>query len=138
MQHFVCPSSRSSCKCRGFCPSCTKRKSFDLAVFLEEDLRNIEELFRALVLKLLINEGMLSPNLAEKMRGWKHTGFSIYRGEHYHPALGRNFEITDPLELIARSNAHIPRKGAKQVIYYGSYSQAWRGSAPPTRIPVSW
>ena len=27
-----------SCKCRGFCPSCSKRKSLDLAVFLEEEL----------------------------------------------------------------------------------------------------
>lgn len=32
-----------------------------------------------------------------------------------------------PLEWIARITAHIPRKGSKQVIYYGSYSQAWRG-----------
>ena len=27
-----------SCKCRGFCPSCSKRKSLDLAIFLEEEL----------------------------------------------------------------------------------------------------
>jgi len=254
-----------SCKCRGFCPSCTKRKSLDLAVFLEEellrpvphrhwvwsvpkllrlhflhhrrllpglcrcawrsiaafiheamsrddiypggvlvpqtfgglanwnphvhglvtdtcrdrkgnifpmptitdeDLHGIEEIFRSLVLKLLVDEEMLSPELAGKMRDWKHSGFSVYRGmsvndtegkrtlaeylsrapfsmermtitanaesvlyrgEHFHPGLGRNFEITDPLEWIARITAHIPRKGSKQVIYYGSYSQAWRG-----------
>jgi len=271
-----------SCKCRGFCPSCTKRKSLDLAVFLEEellkpvphrhwvwsipkllrlhflhhrkllpklcrctwesitsfvhealgrddvypggvlvpqtfgglanwnphvhalvtdscrdregntfpmpritdqDLQCIEKVFRSLVLKLLIDEEMLSPELAGRMRSWKHSGFSvyrgepvndpegrrnlteylsrapfslermtvtedgasvIYRGERFHPGLGRNFEITDPLEWIARITAHIPRKGAKQVIYYGSYSQAWRGrerrqgisstgSVPPSR-----
>ena len=27
-----------SCKCRGFCTSCSKRKSLDLSVFLEEEL----------------------------------------------------------------------------------------------------
>ena len=27
-----------SCKCRGFCPSCSKRKSLDLAILLEEKL----------------------------------------------------------------------------------------------------
>ena len=170
---------RISCKCRGFCPSCTKRKSLDLAVFLEEellrpvphrhwvwsapkllrlhflhhrrllpklcasawrsiaafiheamsrddiypggvlvpqtfgglanwnphvhglvtdtcrdrkgnifpmptitgeDLHGIEEIFRSLVLKLLVDEEMLSPELAGKMRDWKHSGFSVYRG----------------------------------------------------------
>ena len=254
-----------SCKCRGFCPSCTKRKSLDLAAFLEEellepvphrhwvwslpkllrlhflhhrrllprlcgcawksvttflheatgrrdlfpggvlvpqtfgglanwnphvhglltdtcrdregntfpsppitnqDLKGIEKVFRSLVLQMLLKEEKLSPYLAEKMRSWKHSGFSvyrgepvedeegrrtlaeylsrapfslermtvteeggsvIYRGERFHPGLGRNFEITDPLEWIARITAHIPRKGSKQVIYYGSYSQAWRG-----------
>jgi hypothetical protein len=51
----------------------------------------------------------------------------LYRGEHFHPGLGRNFEVSDPMEWIARITSHIPRKGAKQVIYYGAYSQAWRG-----------
>jgi len=51
----------------------------------------------------------------------------IYRGERFHPGLGRNFEVTDPLEWIARITSHIPRKGSKQVIYYGIYSHAWRG-----------
>ena len=39
----------------------------------------------------------------------------------------RNFDVASPLEWIARITSHIPRKGAKQVIYYGAYSQAWRG-----------
>jgi len=111
---------------------------------------------------------MISKELVDKMRTWKHSGFSVhcgssikaededsrktlseyisrapfslermsfkedsdtvlYRGEHFHPGLARNFEVTDPLEWIARITAHIPRKGAKQIIYYGAYSQAWRG-----------
>ena len=51
----------------------------------------------------------------------------VYRGEHFHPTLARNFNVSDPLEWIARITSHIPRKGAKQVIYYGSYrpGMAW-------------
>ena len=51
----------------------------------------------------------------------------VYKGEHFHPTLARNFDVADPLEWIVRITAHIPKKGAKQVIYYGAYSQAWRG-----------
>ena len=51
----------------------------------------------------------------------------VYKGEHFHPTLARNFDVAGPLEWIARITSHIPRKGAKQVIYYGAYSQAWRG-----------
>ena len=51
----------------------------------------------------------------------------LYRGEHFHPGLARNFDVSDPLAWIARITAHIPKKGSKQIIYYGAYSQAWRG-----------
>ncbi|MBN2256327.1 MAG: transposase zinc-binding domain-containing protein, partial [Anaerolineaceae bacterium] len=256
-----------SCKCRGFCPSCSKRKSLDLSIFLEEelfrlvphrhwvwsvpkilrlhflhhrkllpklckcawksvtlflhesfdrrdifpggilvpqtfggmanwnphvhalitdacwdregnqyhmpqisdsDLKVIEELFAAYVFRILLDEDMISEELVERMRIWKHSGFSVYcgepieacddnsqktlseyisrapfslermsynedsdtvlyRGEHFHPGLARNFDVTDPLEWLARITSHIPKKGAKQIIYYGAYSQAWRG-----------
>ncbi len=256
-----------SCKCRAFCPSCSKRKSLDLAIFLEEelfrpvshrhwvwsvpkmlrlhilhhrkllpklcrcawdsltmflhevldrkdvlpggilvpqtfggmanwnphvhalvtnacwdregnvfpmpeistaDIQGIEKLFAALVFKMLLEEEMISEELVENIRSWKHSGFSVhcgkpikacdadgrktlseyisrapfslermsfnegshtvlYRGEHFHPSLARNFDVSDPLEWIARITSHIPKKGAKQVIYYGAYSQAWRG-----------
>jgi hypothetical protein len=42
---------------------------------------------------------------------------------NFHPTLARNFDVSDPLEWIAQITSHIPKKGAKQVIYYG----AWRG-----------
>ena len=132
------------------------------------DIKAIEKLFAALVFKMLLEEGMISEELVENMRSWKHSGFSVhcgepinaddqngrkvlseyisrapfslermtfnessdtvlYRGEHFHPTLARNFDVSDPLEWIARITSHIPRKGSKQVIYYGAYSQAWRG-----------
>jgi len=34
----------------------------------------------------------------------------LYRGEHFHPPLARNFDVKDPLEWIARVTAHIQRK----------------------------
>ena len=132
------------------------------------DLKVIEELFAALVFRMLLEENMISEELVVKMSSWKHSGFSVhsgrrinaededslktlseyisrapfslermvfkensdtvlYRGEHFHPTLARNFDVTDPLEWISRITAHIPKKGSKQVIYYGAYSQAWRG-----------
>ena len=39
--------------------------------------------------------------------------------DNYYPTLARNFDVSDPLDWIARITAHIPRKGAKQIIYYG-------------------
>ncbi len=56
-----------------------------------------------------------------------HFQTVVYKGEHFHPTLTRNFDVAGPLECIARITSHIPKKGAKQVIYYGAYSQAWRG-----------
>jgi len=132
------------------------------------DIKGIEKLFAALVFKMFHEEGMISEELVENMRSWKHSGFSVhsgnpvkpededsrktlseyisrapfslermvfnensdtvlYRGEHFHPTLARNFDVAGPLEWIARIISHIPKKGAKQVIYYGAYSQAWRG-----------
>ena len=61
---------------------------------------------------------------------YEHPGGAytvLYRGEHFHPGLARNFDVTDPLEWVARITPHIPKKGSKQIIYYGAYSQAWRG-----------
>ena len=102
---------------------------------------------------------MISEELVENMRSWKHSGFSVhcgkpieacdangrktlseyisrapfslermsfnehshtvlYRGEHFHPTLARNFDVSEPLEWIARITSHIPKKGAKQVISF--------------------
>ena len=68
-----------------------------------------------------------APFSLERMSYSEDSDTVLYRGEYFHPGLARNFEVTDPLEWIARITAHIPKKGAKQIIYYGAYSQAWRG-----------
>jgi len=142
--------------------------AYPMPEFSEEDLKLLEELFACKVFGMMVGEGMISEQLVEKIRSWRHWGFSIhcetriegddakgrqalaeyiarapfsmermtvnedasavlYRGEHFHPSLKRNFDVSDPLEWLARITAHIPDKGAKGVIYYGAYGQAWRG-----------
>ncbi len=68
-----------------------------------------------------------APFSIERMSFKEDSKTVLYRGEHFHPTLARNFDVADPLEWIALSTSHILRKGSKQVIYYGAYSQAWRG-----------
>jgi len=68
-----------------------------------------------------------APFSLERMTFNEDSDTVLYKGEHFHPTLARNFDVAGPLEWIARITSHIPRKGAKQVIYYGAYSQAWRG-----------
>jgi hypothetical protein len=66
-----------------------------------------------------------APFSLERMTFNEGSDTVLYRGEHFHPTLARNFDVRNPLEWIARITSHIPKMGAKQVIYYGAYSQAW-------------
>lgn len=65
-----------------------------------------------------------SPFSLERMSFNEDSDTVLYRGEHFHPGLARYFDVTDPLAWIARIAAHIPKKGSKQIIYHGAYSQA--------------
>ena len=141
---------------------------YPMPEFSEEDMKLLEEFFSQQVFQMMLDEGMIEQPLIDKLRSWKHSGFSVYcktridasdtdgrrklaeyiarapfslermtvnddasavlyHGEHFHPALKRNFDVSDPLQWIARITSHIPDKGAKSVIYYGAYAQAWRG-----------
>ncbi|NOQ22291.1 MAG: hypothetical protein GQ565_06540 [Candidatus Aegiribacteria sp.] len=44
------------------------------------DIEGIEKLFTSLVFKMLLAEGMISAELVENMRSWKHSGFSVHCG----------------------------------------------------------
>jgi len=52
---------------------------------------------------------------------------ACYRPERPNLFLGTDEVRSDRLEMIALVTQHIPETGAKQAIYYGAYSQAWRG-----------
>jgi hypothetical protein len=44
-------------------------------------VRRLRDLFQANVLALLLKERMISPELVERMREWRHSGFHAYAGE---------------------------------------------------------
>jgi len=41
----------------------------------------LEQMFRIRVIKMLVEEGLLAEELALKLLGWKHSGFSVYNGK---------------------------------------------------------
>jgi hypothetical protein len=49
------------------------------------DLRPLENLFRARLLKMLVEKGLLPPERAEMLRKWKHSGFSLWRSRRIAP-----------------------------------------------------
>ena len=62
--------------------SCCDRegKQYNMPKISDGDLEVIEELFAASVFRMLLDEGMISEKLVEKMRFWKHSGFSVHCG----------------------------------------------------------
>lgn len=49
----------------------------------------LERGFQDAVLKMLIEEGELSQELAQRLRAWRHTGFSVHNGVRVRDAAGR-------------------------------------------------
>jgi len=41
----------------------------------------LEQLFRVRVIQMLVEEALLAPELARKLLGWKHSGFSVHNGK---------------------------------------------------------
>ena len=41
----------------------------------------LEQLFRVRVIRMLVEEELLAPELARKLLGWKHSGFSVHNGK---------------------------------------------------------
>jgi hypothetical protein len=48
-------------------------------------LVQLEELFRAWVITFLDKKGLLPPERANILRGWKHSGFNIHRSQRVPP-----------------------------------------------------
>ena len=47
-------------------------------VMPEVSLASLDELFRARVITFLVKMGLQSPERANMLRGWKHSGFNIH------------------------------------------------------------
>jgi len=43
--------------------------------------RPLEQLFRVRVIRMLVEEELLAPEMARKLLGWKHSGFSVHNGK---------------------------------------------------------
>ena len=109
----------------------------------ESPLKPLEELFRAKVINLLVEQKLLPPehkadleDLAqyilrnpfsvEKITMEQPGDIVIYRSR-LNAKINRNFEVFTPTDFLAAITQHIPDKGAQMVRYYGWYSNKMRG-----------
>jgi len=64
-------------------------------------LRPLEELFRAKVINLLVEEKLLSPERVQVLYSWKHSGFNLHAGERVPPEAKADLE--DLAQYILRN-----------------------------------
>jgi hypothetical protein len=88
------------------------------------DDSRLTEIFAREVLAMLVRKELLSPEWAERILSWPHSGFNV----HSHI-------------FIARVTSHIPDKGQVMVRYFGLYANAHRGkvkkaSQSPTALRI--
>ena len=55
-------------------------KSGMFHVLPKGDIKQLEEIFRNKVIKLLLDEGLLAKEMGAKLLEWKNSGFSVYKG----------------------------------------------------------
>jgi hypothetical protein len=111
----------------GWLPDGTFRHLLDL------DSSQVEKLFRAEVLKLLVERRKIGDEVVESLLSWRHSGFSVPAGVRVEERseavrLGR-YGIRCPLVLdrLARVLDHLPEPSQQLVRYWGWYSNASRG-----------
>jgi hypothetical protein len=54
-------------------------------VLPESGIHPLEELFRARTIAFLVKEGLLSPDRARMLLGWRHSGFCVHRSKRVQP-----------------------------------------------------
>jgi hypothetical protein len=69
-----------------FCP----RGVFRVAA--KFNLKDLEQLFRHKVLRMLLARGKINCDLIRMMEGWRHSGFNVYAGPRIHPRQKRSLE----------------------------------------------
>jgi hypothetical protein len=95
----------------------------DLPEIYTTDVQGIEKLFADLVFKMLFEEGMIAEELAENMRSWKHSGFSVHCGK---PIKACDADGRKTLsEYISRAPFSLERmsfnEDSKTVVYKGEH-----------------
>jgi len=76
-----------SCRTRGFCPSCHAKRIDD---------SRLTEIFAREVLAMLVRKELLSPEWAERILSWPHSGFNVHGGRGPRLCLGIHFRRTHP------------------------------------------
>ncbi len=104
-------------------PVLMNRKRFMSAGVFHKILRiddsRLAEIFAREVLAMLVRKELLSPEWAERILFWPHSGFNV----HSHI-------------FIARVTSHIPDKGQVMVRYFGLYANAHRGKVKKASLSV--
>ena len=65
-------------------------------------LKPLEELFRARVIRFLLDKGLLPPERARMLRGWVHSGFNVHRSRRVLQVTIR--PLRTPLNLSRHQN----------------------------------
>jgi len=92
---------------------------FTTSVVRIDDSR-LAEIFAGEVLAMFVRQELLSPEWAERILSWPHSGFNV----HSHI-------------FIVRVTSHIPDKGQVMVRYYGLYANAHRGKVKKASLSPS-
>ena len=78
------------------------------------NLKDLEQVFRHKVLRMLLARGKINEGLIRMMGGWRHSGFNVYAGPRIRPWEKRS------LENLAAMGSHVPESGQQSVRYYGA------------------
>jgi len=88
-------------------------------VMPEASLAPLEELFRARVITFLVKKGLLPPERARMLRGWRHSGFNIHRSQRVPP--GNREDMERLAQYIIRNPFSVekmqPNRSGDSIIY---------------------
>jgi len=99
-------------------------------VMPQKDKKKLEQLFRLKVMRLLVGEGHLTREMANKLLKWRHSGFSVYQGGRIRR---ENKEALERLaQYVIRNPVHeekiIYEAHTATVIYRSKYNQKIKGN----------
>ena len=89
------------------------------------DAEELVKIFQSKVLQLLVKEGKITEEFAQKQLRWKHSGFSVYRSKPVRPADREGLERI--AQYIIRSPFSLEKMryfaDTRQVLYRSKYNK---------------
>jgi hypothetical protein len=85
----------------------------------------LEELFRARVITILVDKGLLPSERANMLRGWVHSGFNVHRSRRVHP------DEREDLERLAQYIIRNPFSVEKMQVNQAGDSIIYRSAMNP-------